>query len=64
MKKVLFTVSILFLLSAMNSFPVEATFPGENIIFGNRGQSNEQSNETLVRIFKLATKKNTNRRLL
>ena len=42
----------------MNPFAVEATFPRENIIFGNRGQSNEHSNETLIRIFKLATKKN------
>ena len=57
MKKVLFTVPIIFLLSAINPFLAQATFPGESIVFGNRDQSNEQSDEALIKIFNLATKK-------
>ena len=32
-------------------------FPGENIVFGNRGQSNEQNNEALMKAYDLATQK-------
>ena len=41
----------------MNPFAVEATFPRENIIFGNRGQSNEHNNEALMKAYDLATQK-------
>ena len=57
MKKVLFTVPIIFLLSVINPCLAQATFPGESIVFGNRDQSNEQSDEALIKIFNLATKK-------
>ena len=48
MKKVLVTAQIIFLLNVINPYLAQATFPGENIIFGNRGQSNEQNNETFA----------------
>ena len=56
MKKVLVTAQIIFLLNVINPYLAQATFPGENIIFGNSGQSNEQNNKTLMKIFNLATK--------
>ena len=58
MKKVLVTAQIIFLLNVINPYLAQATFPGENIIFGKRGQSNEQNNKTLMKIFNLAAKKN------
>jgi len=64
MKKVLFTVPIIFLLSAINPFLAQATFPGESIVFGNRDQSNEQSDEALIKIFNLATKKDYQQALI
>ena len=57
MKKVLVAVLIIFLLSGINPFLAQAIFPGENIVFGNRGQSNEQSNEALMKAYDLATQK-------
>ena len=57
MKKVLVAVLIIFLLSGVNPFLAQAIFPGENIVFGNRGQSNEQSNEALMKAYDLATQK-------
>ena len=57
MKKVLVVVLIIFLLSGINPFLAQAIFPGENIVFGNRGQSNEQNNEALMKAYDLATQK-------
>ena len=58
MKKVLSTVLIIFLPSAISPFLAEATFPGENIVFGKPGQSNEHKNEALIKVYNLATQKN------
>ena len=58
MKKVLVTVLSIFLLNTINPFLAQATFPGENIIFGKRGQSNEQNDEALMKAYNLATQKN------
>ena len=58
MKKVLSTVLIIFLLSAISPFLAEATFPGENIVLGKPGQSNEHKNEALIKVYNLATQKN------
>ena len=57
MKKVLSTVLIIFLLSAISPFLAEATFPGENIVFGNRGQSDEQKDKELVKAYDIAKQK-------
>jgi tetratricopeptide (TPR) repeat protein len=57
MKKVLMTILLSSVLSAINPLLAQATFPGEKIIFGNRGQSNEHNNETLVKAYNLATQK-------
>ena len=57
MKKVLVVVLIIFFLSGINPFLAQAIFPGENIVFGNRGQSNEQNNEALMKAYDLATQK-------
>jgi tetratricopeptide (TPR) repeat protein len=57
MKKVLVTVLSIFLLNTINPFLAQATFPGENIIFGKRGQSNEQNDEALMKVYNLATQK-------
>ena len=64
MKKVLFTAPIIFWLSTINPFLAQATFPGESIVFGNRDQSNEQSDEALIKIFNLATKKDYQQALI
>ncbi len=58
MKKVLVSVLSIFLLNVINPFLAQATFPGENIIFGKRGQSNEQNDEALMKAYNLATQKN------
>jgi tetratricopeptide (TPR) repeat protein len=58
MKKVLMTILLSSVLSAINPLLAQATFPGEKIIFGNRGQSNDQNNEALVKAYNLATQKN------
>ena len=52
------TILLSSVLSAINPLLAQATFPGEKIIFGNRGQSNEHNNETLVKAYNLATQKN------
>ena len=57
MKKFLFTNLFILLFSTAIPFQAQAIFPGEKIVFGNRDQSNEQSNKTLIKIFNLATKK-------
>jgi tetratricopeptide (TPR) repeat protein len=58
MKKVLVTVLSIFLLNVINPLLAQATFPGENILFGKRGQSNEQNDEALMKAYNLATQKN------
>ena len=63
MKKVLVAVLIIFLLSGINPFLAQAIFPGENIVFGNRGQSNEQNNEALMKAYDLATQKKHKRKV-
>jgi len=57
MKKFLFASLFILLFSTAIPFQAQAIFPGEKIVFGNRDQSNEQSNKTLIKIFNLATKK-------
>lgn len=44
-------------MSTAHPFGAQATFPGENIVFGNRGQSDEQKDKELIRAYDLATQK-------
>jgi len=57
MKKALITILITLLLVATNPFQAWATFPGENIVFGYRGQSDERKDKELMKVYNLATQK-------
>ena len=56
MKKASITILIL-LLNITNPLQALATFPGKNIVFGNRGQSDEQTNKALIKAYNFATQK-------
>ena len=57
MKKALIGILITLLLNGINPFLAQATFPGENIIFGKRGQSGEGKDKDLIKVLELAKQK-------
>lgn len=47
----------IFLLNITSPFVAQATFPGENIIFGKRGQSGEEKDKDFAKVLELAKQK-------